>query len=109
MTNTILEKSDQPQTPQPPEFYVDSTILQIGPYGALLDFGLRRSTVEEDSLIPQVRIRMSIEHLWVVTKITDNLLQKYIDEVGPLPLPAGLVKELGLEEEYKRDMEADHD
>ncbi|MCG2769821.1 MAG: hypothetical protein L6435_15800 [Anaerolineae bacterium] len=52
---------------------------------------------------------MSIEHLWVVTKITDNLLQKYIDEVGPLPLPAGLVKELGLEEEYKRDMEADHD
>jgi len=47
---------------------------------------------------------MSIEHLWVVTKITDNVLQKYIDEVGPLPLPAGLVKELGLEEEYKEDM-----
>ena len=104
MTNTMQEKSDQPQTPQPPEFYVDSTILQVGPYGALLDFALRGLTGEGAPPIPQVRIRMSIEHLWVVTKITDNLLQKYIDEVGPLPLPAGLVKELGLEEEYKEDM-----
>ena len=65
---------------------------------------MRGPAGEEAPPIPQVRIRMSMEHLWVVTKITDNLLQSYIDEVGPLPLPAGLVKELGLEEEYKEDM-----
>ena len=88
-----------------PEFFADFTGVQVGPYGAILDFGLRQPVGKEGTPpAPQVRVRMSVEHLWVVSKIVDRTLRQFVEAAGPLPLPRQLLKEMELEGEYDRDM-----
>ena len=52
----------------------------------------------------QALLRMSPEHAWVMVKVLDRLLLNRIKEHGPIRIPAALIEELGLEEEYENDM-----
>lgn len=88
-----------------PQYYADFTGVQVGPYGALLDFRLRSPSQEGPGVPePQAIVRLSVAHLWVLSKIADRTVKEFIEEAGPIPMPPELLKEMGLEEEYRQDM-----
>ena len=92
------------QTPADlPEYYVNATKFYATPYDVVIDHFLRAPAAGIADLAPQVRIRMSLQHAWIVTKILDKLIREVIEKQGPIPLPLELLAELGLKEEYLQE------
>ena len=87
-----------------PEFYTNSVSISVGAWDLVLDFGLRGPG--SGDAVPVFRQRMSIQHAWVMCKLLDRLLTRYIADNGPITLPKSLVEELELSEEYKSQLEA---
>ena len=93
-----------------PQYYADFTGVQVGPYGALLDFRLRQPSQEGPGVPqPQAIVRMSVAHLWVVSKIADRTLKEFVQAAGRIPMPPETLKEMGLLEEYEREMGLEDD
>jgi hypothetical protein len=81
----------------PPEFYSDSASVGLNPFGVVITFGL--ITDSPGSQRTQVVVRMSPQHALALTQVLRNHLRKYQEQVGPIPLPAEMRRELGLDED----------
>lgn len=67
-----------------PEFYVDQFHMNVGPYGTAITFGLAapHPTAGQATAQDTVRLRMSLEHMKIMTIIFKRNLKAY--EVGLL-------------------------
>ncbi|MBI2862383.1 MAG: hypothetical protein HYX89_06165 [Chloroflexi bacterium] len=88
------------EEPKLEEIYADQFRLTLGPYGATLTFGV--SPAHPDPVRPEsphelVRIRMSLEHLKVMTMILRRQLGQYEQQNRlNIPLPESVLSQLGL-------------
>jgi hypothetical protein len=100
-----VEQTELPEpTRQVPEFYVDATALYASVYDLLIVCGLRQTSATPPTVVPQVRIRMSLQHAWIVAKILNRVMREQIAKQGPIGLPRDLLTELKLVDEYREDM-----
>jgi hypothetical protein len=77
------------------DVYANQVGFSFSPYDVVLDFGLQPT----DPKLPKkhvVRVRMSPQHALVMTKLLVKNLKMYEAQVGPIILPEGLYKELGI-------------
>lgn len=89
-----------------PEFYINSFHFACTAWDAHLQFGLRPVVKgKPQPPEPQVIVRMSKEHAWIVCKLMHAVLKRYMRDVGLISIPQDLLKQLELEDEYKADRE----
>lgn len=86
------------------DVYVDSVRFEITLYGVTLELGqMQRPRPPEAGLaphVPKIRVHMSPQHAKVMAKLFAKNMREYEQQVGKLPLPAELYKDLGIEEEW---------
>jgi hypothetical protein len=87
-----------------PEFYVDASAFYASVYDLVIEHGLRYPSASPTGPVPQVRIRMSLPHAWVVAKILNKVMREHVAKLGPISLPKAVLAELKLEDEYRQDM-----
>jgi hypothetical protein len=85
--------------PEPPDLYSDQFQVTLGPYGAALGFFLTRATPPPPGTAPQANrlatIRMSLQHLKVLTFLLHRQLVQYERETGvTVGLPPDLLNSL---------------
>lgn len=72
--------------PEPVDIYSDQFGLNVGPYGATLNFHLSNAVPPSPGTAPQTErlatIRMSLEHLKVITFIIRRQILQYEQQTG---------------------------
>jgi hypothetical protein len=92
--------STRPESPEI-EVYSNSMNFTVGAFDCFLDFTTQ--SPEDLKPKPRVRVRMSLQHAWVLAKIIDRTFTKYIADGNRFTLPADVLNQLGLWEEYRED------
>ena len=87
-----------------PDIYADSVRFEINIYGVTLEFGKiqpsRPGTQGPTPHIARFRVNVSPQHAKVMAKLFSKNMRDYEQNIGKLPVPADLYKDLGLEEEW---------
>ncbi len=82
------------------ESYANSVTFAVGAFDVSLDFGLRHGNAQPET---KARINMSLEHAWVMIKLMDRIFQQYRQAGGKFSMPADVLTQLGLTDEYRED------
>jgi len=85
-----------------PDFYTDSFRVTFGPFGSAMTFGLNPphpSPGQQELPRDVVRLRMSLEHVKVMTMILKRNLKAYEDQMGVITIPREVFRGLGLSPE----------
>lgn len=77
------------------DVYANQVGFSFSPYDVVLDFGLSPGD-PKGIRKPVVRVRMSPQHALVMAKLLVKNLAMYQAQIGPILLPEGLYKELGI-------------
>ena len=77
------------------DVYANQVGFSFSVYDVVLDFGLQ-PTEPKGPRKSVVRVRMSPQHALVMTKLLVKNLNMYQAQMGPILLPEGLYKELGI-------------
>ena len=85
-----------------PEFYVNVFGVNIGAYDVLFTFAQEDATKEEVVRKEVVKLRTSHKHAWVMVKLLNSLMDKYVTDIGPFSLPKEIVERHQLQEEYNK-------
>lgn len=87
-----------------PDYYSDSVSFEISVYGVTLEFGQTRKPPPNFKgpvpVSPKVRIHMSPQHAKVMAKLFARNMADYEAKVGKITLPAALLDELKLKDEW---------
>jgi len=97
------EEKDKPVWIYPPELkdiYSNSLNVAVSLYDFMLEFGL----LQPDGIVPQVRIRMSPQHAWVMSHILQRNLAIYLEKIGSFELPEEFLKEKDLLDAYNEEI-----
>lgn len=98
--------TDKPVSPvEIPEFYSNVARAFVSAWDVLIEHGIRGPEGQVINPASLVRIRMSIEHAWVLAKLLDRLLAEHVRTVGRFSLPAELLSQLKLEDTYRKEVE----
>jgi hypothetical protein len=77
------------------DVYANQVGFTFSVYDVVLDFGLQ-PTDPKGTRKSVVRVRMSPQHALVMIKLLVKNLNIYQEKMGPILLPEGLYKELGI-------------
>lgn len=91
--------AESAETP-PQEFYANTARWTGGVYDFMIEFGLQDAPldpVKASPIKPLVRVRMSPQHAYVLSKALDDVLNKYRDQVGEIKVPDAVFKQMGIE------------
>lgn len=87
-----------------PDVYSDSARFDISVYGVTLEFGQtqkpRPNTAGPAPHIPKIRINMSPQHAKVLAKLFVKNMMAYENQIGKIALPAELLQELQIKDEW---------
>ena len=85
---------------EPVDVYSDHFLVSVGPYGASLTFSLSSAHPEQTSPKPPERvatIRMSIEHLKMISMVINRHVKKMEGELGvSYQVPVKLLSGMGI-------------
>jgi hypothetical protein len=88
-------------TEDTPDYYVDAVRIAIGPYGFALELGIQGIGDAPGSEKPLTKrlalVRMSPQHAMILSKLLQKNVAEYQSTFGPIVLPDGMFRELGLE------------
>jgi hypothetical protein len=90
------------ETEARPEIYVNGFTLSAGVWDFVFDFSMQAPDEPRPGR-PLARIRMSPQHALAVSLVLQKQLAVYQEQIGPIKLPAGLLSEMGIDEEVSRD------
>ncbi len=83
-----------------PEFYIDQFRVNVAPFGAAMTFGVGDPHPNPGQIQPVqdvVRLRMSLEHLKVMTMLLKRQLKAYEEQTGmPINIPRVVYNAVGL-------------
>lgn len=87
--------------PEPVDVQADQFQVTVGPYGVTLNFSLTSPTLPAPGSAQQAErlatVRMSLEHLKVMTFILRRQLMEYEQSTGvTIPLPIQVLNSLGI-------------
>ena len=86
-----------------PEFYVDQLRITLGAYGGAITFGLTPAHPPPGQMQPAqdlVRLRMSLEHVKVMTMILKRQVKAFEEQTGiAINIPRAVYNGLGLSQE----------
>lgn len=85
-----------------PEFYIDQFQMNISPYGTAITFGLAapHPTTGQPPVQDTVRLRMSLEHMKIMTIIFRRNLKAYEEQMqAQINIPRVVLNQLGLSQE----------
>lgn len=85
-----------------PEFYVDQFHMNVSPYGTAITFGLASAhpTTGQAPVQDTVRLRMSLEHMKIMTIIFKRNLKAYEEQMqSQINIPRAVLNQLGLSQE----------
>jgi hypothetical protein len=71
--------------PAVPLFYSNAVAAHPGAFDVVLDFAFQLGDQPETQPTPSVRVAMSWEHAHALVKVLTGLIDKYQEELGPLP------------------------
>lgn len=83
-----------------PEIYVDSIRMAVGLFDFAFELGLQQISSPPGAGPPRIKtlaiVRMSPQHAYVLSKLLQKNVQAYETNVGPIALPADVLKGLGI-------------
>ncbi len=79
-----------------PDFYVNQVNLVFSQYDILLNFGLKTDPKADPKTA--VRVRMSPQHIKVLTLLLVKHIKQYEKEIGEIKILPKLLEELGIKE-----------
>lgn len=80
-----------------PTYYANALALAVSPFDVSFTFGLRATT---DTILPQARIMMSLEHALVMLMIARRTLREHQAQTGvAIQIPPSVMRDLQLDEE----------
>jgi len=86
-----------------PDFYADQFRVNVAPFGCAMTFGLSDAHPSPGQMQPAqdiARIRMSLEHLKVMTMLLKRQLKAYEEQSSaPINIPRQVYNSLGLSQE----------
>jgi len=83
--------------PDVPDIYCDQFTMAHNPYGVIVTFGLTSNMPNAQSMpVPQVVVRMSLEHAKVMAMVIRKTLKQYeLEHLGdPIKIPQALAQQL---------------
>ncbi len=87
-----------------PDVYADSVRFELSIYGVTLEFGQTQKQHPGNQgptpHVPKLRVHMSPQHAKIMAKLFAKNMQKYEEELGTLPLPSELYRELDIKEDW---------
>jgi hypothetical protein len=87
-----------------PDIYADSVRFEMNLYGVTLEFGQtqqgRSGAASPMPHVPKIRVHMSPQHAKIMAKLFVKNMRQYESQVGKLPLPQELYRDLGIDEEW---------
>lgn len=94
-----------------PDVYADGTRFFLSPYGLTVYLQQKDHLQEPDRNVAHLvcKVNMSHAQAWVFSVMLSRLLDRYVREVGPIPLPKKLVADLKLEDEYREMQRREED
>lgn len=79
-----------------PDLYSDVFAIHVNPWSAVVDFGLRALSTEEQNVVV-VRVRMSPQHAKAVALLLLRTVRKYEADQGVnIAIPPVILRELGI-------------
>jgi len=82
-----------------PEFYIDEFRVNVAPFGGVMTLGLGAPHPNPGQIQPAqdvVRVRMSLEHMKVMTMLLRRQLKAYEEQFAPINIPRVVYNAVGL-------------